>query len=79
MWRTVLGESGIHFGWRQEGRKSYVGKTILEVGSDPRKHHGIAPLDKCHYNLFVPLFWLQFSRILLWIKVLRISSTIGLD
>ena len=56
MWRAVLGESGIYFGWRHEWRKSYVGKTILEVGSDPRKHHGIAPLDKCHYNLLV--FWL---------------------
>ena len=30
MWRTVLGESGIQFGWHHEGRKSYGGKTILE-------------------------------------------------
>ena len=49
MWRTVLGESGIRFGWHHVGRKSYRGKTILEEGgSDPRRRHGIAPLDKCH-------------------------------
>ena len=37
-------------------------------GSDPRRYHGIAPLDKWHYNVLVPQFWLQFSRILLWIN-----------
>ena len=41
------------------------GVTVLEVCSEPRGHHGIAPLDKCHYFLLVPAFWLQFSRILL--------------
>ena len=30
MWRTVLGESGIHFGWHHEGIKLYGGKTILQ-------------------------------------------------
>ena len=68
MWRAVFGESGINFGRHHEGRKSFGGKTILERGSDPRRRHGIAPLDKCHYNFLVPLFWLQFSRILLGIK-----------
>ena len=49
--RTVLGERGIHFGWHQKGRKSYGGKTIFEGVSDHRGHHGIVPLDRCHYNL----------------------------
>ena len=30
MWRTVFGESGIHFGWYLEGRKSYGAHKILE-------------------------------------------------
>ena len=24
--------------------------------SDPRRHHGVATLEKCHYNFLVPLF-----------------------
>ena len=68
MWRIFLGECGIHFGWHHQGRKSYGGKTVLEWGSDRRRHYGIAPLDKCHYNFLVPLLWLQFFRILFWIK-----------
>ena len=27
----------------------------MEGRSDPRRHHGITPLDKCHYNFLVPL------------------------
>ena len=27
-----------------------------EGGSDPRRHHGIVSLDRCHYNFLVPLF-----------------------
>ena len=66
MWRTVLGESGIHFGWHHEGRKSYGSKTILDGESDPRRHHRMAAIRKCHYKFLVSLFWLQFSRILLF-------------
>ena len=32
------------------------------------RDNGIASLDKCHCNFLVPLFWLQFFRILLWIN-----------
>ena len=68
MWRTVLGESWLHFGWHHEGRKLYGGKTISEGEPYPRRHFGIVALDKNHYNFLVPLFSLQFSRIPLWIK-----------
>ena len=77
MWRTVLGENEIHFGWHHVRRKSYEGKTILETGSDPRRYHRIVPLDKYHYNFSVPLFWLQFSRILRRIKkIISIHSVL---
>ena len=70
MWRTDLGENGIHFGWHHVERKSYEGKTILERGSDPRRYHRIVPLGKCHYNFSVPLFCLQCSSILRRMKKL---------
>ena len=50
-------------------RESHMGLRQFSMGeSDRERHHGIALLDKCHYNFLVPLFWLQFSRILLRIK-----------
>ena len=72
MWyvEDSFGRNEIHFGWHNVRRKSYEGNTILERGSDPRRYHRIVPLDKCHYNFSVPLFWLQFSRILRRIKKL---------
>ena len=30
MWRTLLGEGGIYFGWHHDGRKSYGDNIILE-------------------------------------------------
>ena len=55
---------------------SYVAKTILQEGFGPRRHHGIAPLDKCHYNFLVPLLWLKFSRILLWITEISLIHSV---
>ena len=44
MWKTLSGESRIHFGEHHGQRKSYGSKTILqEVGG----HYGIELLDKC--------------------------------
>ena len=42
-----------------------MGEYNFGGGSDPRGHHGIAPLDMCHYIFLVPEFWFRFSRILL--------------
>ena len=51
------------------GEKHMAVRQFWRGRSDPRKHRGIAPLDKCHYNFLVALFSLQYSRILLWIKI----------
>ena len=56
------------------GRKVTWGKTILGGGSEPRRHHGITPLDKYHCNFLVPQSWLKFSRILLWINIISSHS-----
>ena len=34
-------------------------------GSNYGEYHEIAPLGECQYNFLMPVFWLQFSRILL--------------
>ena len=40
-------------------------RRVLKWVSNLEVHHGIAPSGNCHYNFLVPVFWFQFSRILL--------------
>ena len=56
---TMRGES--HMGVRKFWRG---------VGFDPRGHHGMGALEKCHYNFLATLLFV----ILLWIKKDSIHS-----
>ena len=67
-WKTLLGGE-INFGWHHEGQnviwgKENFGEGVLKGVSNPGGHHGIAPWGKCHCIFLMPLFCLQFSRIL---------------
>ena len=59
----------INFGWHHGGQNVVSGKEnfeerVLKGVSNPGGHHGIAPLGKCHCTFLMPVFCLQFSRIL---------------
>ena len=64
LWEHVI--CGGEF-WEKEGYtlddimrgESHMGvRQFRRGGPDPRRHHGIEPLDKCHHNVLVPLYWL---------------------